>query len=264
MSAARQIYPLKKQSLEERLITVASGKGGVGKTWFSITLAHALTINAAKVLIFDGDLGLANIDIQLGLTPEKDISHVIGGEFSLKDIIVRQSISSQDDDGYDVIAGRSGSGNMGSLHHHVVTALRESLIELADNYDHLILDLGAGIDTNVMLLAHHRGQNIVVVSTEPTSLTDAYAFIKLRRMRDPSARIEIVVNNAASKKDADRIFDTLKKACQNFLGFTPGLLGIIRHDRHVTDSIRAQMPILTRFQNSPASEDVMAIAKRLQ
>ncbi len=264
MIAAHQSYRSHLQSAEERLITVASGKGGVGKTWFSITLAHALAINAAKVLIFDGDLGLANIDIQLGLTPDRDLSHVMSGEYGLKDIIVRQSISPQDSKGFDVIAGRSGSGNMGSLHHQAVTSMKSSLIELAEQYDHIILDLGAGIDTNVMSLAHHNGLTIVVVSTEPTSLTDAYAFIKLRHMRDPAAKIEIVVNNTASKKDADRIFETLRKACQNFLGFTPGLLGVIRHDRHVVDSIRAQMPILTRFQNSPASEDVLAIARRLQ
>lgn len=263
MTAAYQLRRPSVQAAEERLVTVASGKGGVGKTWFSITLAHALCLHGSRALIFDGDLGLANIDIQLGLMPTADISHVINGERRLCDVIVRQLISVNDQSGFDVIAGRSGSGNMGSLHHQTITALKQALIDIASDYDHVILDLGAGIDTNVMTLAHQAGRTLVVISTEPTSLTDAYAFIKLRRMRDPLARIEIIVNNASNKKDGERVFETLKKACQNFLGFTPGLLGIIRHDKHVPDSIRAQMPILTRFQNSPAAEDVMAIAKLL-
>ncbi len=264
MTVAFQFNIPNRPSAEERLITVASGKGGVGKTWFSITLAHALTINAAKVLVFDGDLGLANIDIQLGLTPSVDISNFINKELSMRDIIVRHRISTIEGHGFDVIAGRSGSGNMGSLHHQTVSTLKHALIDVAEDYDHVILDLGAGIDANVMSLAHQAGRTLVVISTEPTSLTDAYAFIKLRRMRDPSAQVAIVVNNAPGKKEGERVFDTLKKACQNFLGFTPSLLGIIRHDRHVADSIRAQMPILTRFQNSPAAEDVLAIAKLLR
>ena len=263
MTSGLKYILAQSQSAEKKLITVASGKGGVGKTWFSITLAHALTLQGKNVLVFDGDLGLANIDIQLGLTPKFDISHMFSKNLKLQDIIQKYVINNSSNDGFDVIAGRSGSGNMRSLQQDATFKIRTALINIADAYDHVILDLGAGIDNTVMALANNCGRTIIVISTEPTSLTDAYAFIKLRRMRDPLASIEIIVNNASAKKDAERIFETLHKACINFLGFSPKLLGIIKHDRHVQDSIRAQMPLLTRFQASAAAVDVMSIAKSL-
>lgn len=245
------------------LITVASGKGGVGKTWFSVTLAHALAKRSRRVLLFDGDLGLANVDIQLGLLPERDIGAVIGGRSELKDVIVRFNEETQAKTGFDIIAGRSGSGALGRLKPGALAGLRDSLVELGGGYDHLILDLAAGIDPGVTTLADHGGMTLVIVTPDPTSLTDAYAFVKLHRQRHPDADIRIVVNQAGSRIEGQRTYDGLKRACETFLKFTPPFLGLIRRDRNVTAAIRSQTPILTRYPTSEAAEAVAALAAKL-
>lgn len=243
---------------ERRLITIASGKGGVGKTWLSITLAHALAQAGDKVLLFDGDLGLANVDIQLGQTPAHDLADVIAGRLSFEAAVTPVPA------GFDLIAGSSGTGALSGLNRDRLIGLRRALIDAAARYRRVILDLGAGLDQPVTILAHNSGVGLVVVSTEPTSLTDAYAFIKLRRMRDPTADIRIVVNAAPSVREGEKTWRTLTRACASFLGFEPPLQGVIRQDSHVRDAIRAQTPLLLRHPQSPAAQDVMAMARSLR
>ncbi len=244
-------------SAEKRLITIASGKGGVGKTWLSISLAHALASSGKKILLFDGDLGLANVDIQLGLSPQHDIGDVILGVSDVRDIISTAEIGNVR---FDVAAGRSGSGALAQLSREALLNLKDKIIDAAQDYDHLLLDLGAGIDTAVTTLSDHAGQCLVVMTAEPTSLTDAYAFIKLRQQRAPSGSLAVVINNA-SRIEAKQAFETLTRVCKHFLGFAPRLAGVIRRDPHVPESIRAQMPIAARFANSPAAQDIFALAR---
>lgn len=248
---------------ERKLLTIASGKGGVGKTWLSITLAHALARLGDNVLLFDGDLGLANVDIQLGQIPAHDLSDVIAGRLTLAQAVTRFGDGTALGSAFDLIAGSSGSGALTGLTRDRLIGLRRALIDAATGYDRVILDLGAGLDQPVTILAHNGGICLVVVSTEPTSLTDAYAFIKLRRMRDPAADIRIVVNAAPTRRHGDKTWRTLAKACTSFLGFEPPLQGIIRQDSHVPDAIRAQMPLLLRHPECPAALDVMALARSL-
>lgn len=247
---------------EAKLITVASGKGGVGKTWVSTTLAHALAREGRKSLLFDGDLGLANVDIQLGLMPETDLGAVFKGKCALEDAVVPVMADSSRPL-FHVIAGKSGSGAFGALRPEAVAALKSELVEVGYDYDDLILDLAAGIDNAVMGLADHRGRVMVVITPDPTSITDAYAFIKLLRMRQSRARVSVIVNMASDRQEGKRAHATLARATANFLGFEPPLLGVIRQDPHVRDAIRHQTPMLTRHFKSPASEDVIAIARRL-
>jgi flagellar biosynthesis protein FlhG len=247
---------------ERKLITVASGKGGVGKTWVSATLTHALAREGRKSLLFDGDLGLANVDIQLGLMPTTDLGDVFRGKCALEDAVL-PVMSESNRPLFHVIAGKSGSGTFASLRPDAISALKSELVEVSFDYDDLILDLAAGIDNAVMGLAQHGGRVIVVVTPDPTSITDAYAFIKVLRMRHRDARISIIVNMAKDRHEGTRAYTTLSKATGNFLGFTPDLLGIIRRDRNVQDAIRHQSPMLTRHATSPAAEDVIAIARKL-
>lgn len=256
---------LKQQTMiadaEKRLITIASGKGGVGKTWLSVTLTHALSHLGKKVALFDGDLGLANVDIQLGIMPERDLGNVISGETSFAGIAT--PYHDKDGSHFDVLPGKSGSGALGSLSRQALTQLRQGLTETATRYDRLLLDMAAGVDPAVTILSTHSGKILVVMTADPTSLTDAYAFIKLTVMQNPQADIAIVVNNVANKKDGERAFNAIKRACEGFLKISPPLIGIIRTDAKVVDSIRAQVPILTRHPNSDAATDVKALAAAL-
>jgi flagellar biosynthesis protein FlhG len=237
------------------MIAVASGKGGVGKTWFAITLCHALAKRGKRVLLFDGDLGLANVDIQLGLTPDKDLGHVIEGRISLAQAVTRYAEGS-----FDILAGRSGSGSLATLATQKVSDLRNELIALANSYDHVVVDLGAGVDRAVRQMAGPAAVTYVLVTDEPTSLTDAYAFIKLAHAGNPDADLRVIVNMAGNAQEGRKTYDAIRKVCKNFLHITPPLAGIIRRDSKVRDAIRAQMPLLTRSPVSEAASDVEAIA----
>lgn len=241
-----------------RLIAVASGKGGVGKTWFAITLAHALSNAGNKVLLFDGDLGLANVDIQLGLMPKHDVGEVIDGKCSIKNAIHRFP-----EGGFDVLAGRSGSGSIATLPPPRILRLRETVADFAQNYDRVIMDLGAGVDRLVQLFAGPAEHCLLVVNEEPTSLTDAYAFIKLANKAKAAGNIRIVVNAAESQSRGKKTYETLAKACQSFLHTEPPLAGIIRRDNRVREAIRSQMPLMTRSPASEAGTDVEAIVANL-
>ncbi|MDB5492548.1 MAG: Flagellar synthesis regulator FleN [Micavibrio sp.] len=238
------------------IVAVASGKGGVGKTWFSITLSHALARMGKKVLLFDGDLGLANVDVQLGLMPRRDLNDVIRGRLGMDKVIQRF-----DDGGFDIVAGRSGQAALSALPSQRLTLLRDQLLEVAEQYDVVIIDLGAGVDRTVRMLSASATRTLLVATDEPTSLTDAYAFIKLGNAAGMSKNVGIVVNQAPNVAEGERTYKTLLKACENFLRLSPPMIGMIRHDPRVKDTIRHQTPILTRSPNTEAAEDVEKIAR---
>ena len=223
------------------MIAVASGKGGVGKTWFSITLAHALSGLRQKTLLFDGDLG-----------------SVISGAKTLN-----QVVHHCDKTHFDIIAGRSGSAGLASMPIGRLQILGEDLSLLASNYNKVILDMGAGVEKPVRILSGMAEKIIVLCTGEPTSLTDAYAFIKIMAMQYPKCNLNVVINQANSVREGQRTYDTLLKACRNFLKISPELLGIIRHDTRVRDSIRNQTPLINRYPTSEAAEDVIEIARKL-
>lgn len=240
------------------MIAVASGKGGVGKTWLAITLSHALAKAGKKVLLFDGDLGLANVDIQLGLMPKHDLGTVIAGKMPLN-----QAAVPFEEGGFDIIAGRSGSGNLADIPASRLQGLNDDLLLLSAVYDYVILDLGAGVDRTVRQLMRQVRTSLVVTNDEPTALTDAYAFIKLTHMDRANLDVRIVVNMANSTREGERTYNTLLKACEGFLKISPRLAGIVRRDTKVRETIRNQAPLLVRFPNTEAATDVDAIAKQL-
>ncbi len=240
------------------MIAIASGKGGVGKTWFAITLAHALSALKQKTLLFDGDLGLANVDVQLGLMVPHDLGCVVTGNTTLNQIV-----HYSDKGHFDVIAGRSGSSGLSAMPIGRLQILAEDLSLLAGGYDKVLLDMGAGIDNSVRILSGIAGSMIVLCTDEPTSLTDAYALIKIMSSQYPKCQISVVINQADSQQEGERTYDILCKACRTFLKISPSLLGIIRRDARIRDAIRNQMPLIARYPTSEAATDVINIARRL-
>jgi flagellar biosynthesis protein FlhG len=208
--------------------------------------------------LFDGDLGLANLDIQLGLMPKQDLSNVISGRLTLN-----QAIVDFPEAGFDIIAGRSGSGGLANIASSRLQMVGDDLALLSANYDTVLMDLGAGIERTVRQLAHNAKTCIVLLTDEPTSLTDAYAFIKIMHADRPEIEIKIVTNVVNSTREGERTYNTLLKACQGFLKISPPLLGVIRRDTRVREAIRAQTPLLTRFPNCEAAQDVERIAENL-
>lgn len=248
----------KPQPDTTNVIAVASGKGGVGKTWFAITLSHIIARSGRRVLLFDGDIGLANVDVQLGLTPHKDLSSVFSGQSRMVDAITHYPAGN-----FDIVAGRSGSTSLSAIPVERLKVVGDSLLQLAQNYDYVIIDLGAGIEQNVQYLSSLASKTIVVVNDEPTALTDAYAYIKLCVTKPNMPKVNVVVNSAPSQKEGDRTYEALNRACTNFLGFSPTLLGVIRKDNKIRDAIRAQKTIVSLAPGTTAASDVATISLKL-
>ena len=243
---------------KENIIAIASGKGGVGKTWLSITIANAFANSGRKALLFDGDIGLANVDVQLGLSPKKDLGDVVSGKATLA-----ESITTYADGKFDIIAGRSGSGSLANLSVDKINALRSDLDKLSKSYDVVILDLGAGIESQVQALARLAQKCLIVITDEPTSLTDAYAFIKILRIVDPGIDIQIIINMAENQREGMKTFANIKNACENFLKFSPKMAAIIRRDPKVKETIKSQSAMLVKYSKSLATVDVTSLAIKL-
>jgi len=245
-------------SRSPRLIAVASGKGGVGKTWFAITLAHAFARQDRRVLLFDADLGLANVDVQLGLTPALDLADVIAGRASITQAALRHP-----DGNFQILAGRSGSGMFSGLAAATLETTLASLRTATTHLDIVLLDLGAGLEHPVRRMAAFADTLLVLLTEEPTSLTDAYAVLKLHAADRPGGDARVIVNQAATPAAASRTYATLRRACTTFLGREPPLAGVIRRDDRVREAIRRQALLLTRHPTCPAAADVTAIAHTL-
>jgi len=240
------------------VFAVASGKGGVGKTWFAVTLSHALANLGQKTLLFDGDFGLANVDIQLGLMPKHDLSGVVGGNLTLN-----QAAQHFDDGNFDIIAGRSGSGALNHIPANQVQHLGNDLSVLSASYDRVIIDLGAGLDRPTRQLTSKAGTCLVITADEPTAMNDAYSFIKTISKDHPGLDLRIVVNMSDSIRDGERTYNTLRRACEGFLGISPPLAGVIRWDKRVRDTIKQQQPLFNHAPSCVAAKDIATIANRL-
>jgi flagellar biosynthesis protein FlhG len=242
------------------IIAIASGKGGVGKTWLAITLACAWGRAGRRALVVDCDLGLANVDVQLGVRPMHDIHAALKGwtEF---DAAVTPIIGGAGR-GFDLIAGHSGSGALSAFRPQDADRICEAVRKLAPLYDHIVLDLAAGVDAGVLRFAANADALTIITTEDPTALTDAYVFAKLAK-RDGAPIPSIVVNMAETRLKGRRVFEHFAGACEQFLSYRPKLAGVICRDPRVADSIRAQTPLPVRHPQSAAFDDVVRVADTL-
>lgn len=244
------------------IIAVGSGKGGVGKTFMSITLASAFAQAGKKTLLVDGDLGLANVDVQLGIAPDTDLAAVIAGWVELEDAVTPVDGGSGQG-GFDVLPGRSGSGALAELTSEEVARLAAGLSALALQYDQVILDLGAGIELNCMRLARAADKVVMIITDEPTSMTDAYAFIKVLKGYAPNVEQLITINQCETRAAGQRTYEAVARACQTFLGFRPHLVGTVMRDDGVREAIRSQRTLISTDPSSQPIQDAIAIAHSL-
>lgn len=236
-----------------RLIAIASGKGGVGKTWLAITLSQALAERGRRVLLVDGDLGLANVDVQIGLAVAHDLSGLLRGQSA------EALATAVPGAGFSVLAGRSGSGALAQLDPSQVETILAALAA-ARGFDQIVLDIGAGLDRTARRLAAAADTLLVVTTEEPTALTDAYACLKLAALDRPGGDRRVVVNMASSQASGERTGATLRKAAETFLKESPPLAGVIRRDGRVAEAIRRQVPFLTRHPTAEAAADIRRLA----
>jgi flagellar biosynthesis protein FlhG len=253
MSAALETQP---GQVPGRVIAIASGKGGVGKTWLSITLAQALAQAGRRVVLMDADLGLANVDVQLGLKAGTDLGRVLAGTAPEQAAIPLPA-------GFHLLPGRSGTGALAGLSGAALEAATALPRRLAAGWQEVVVDIGAGVEAPQRRLAARADLLLLVATEEPTSLTDAYAVLKLHAQDAPGGDARLVVNLAASAASGQATHATLDAAARRFLGRALPLAGIIRRDSKVPDSIRHQTPLLTRHPGSAAARDVAALARAL-
>lgn len=241
---------------EMHIITVASGKGGVGKSNFSVNFALALKALGKNPIILDADFGLANVEIILGEQPRYNLSHLIKGECQISDLVTTSK------HGISFISGGSGIKDMNFLPSYQITQISNQLDKLSELTDILIIDTGAGINDIVIKFCDLADQVYIVVTPEPTSITDGYALLKtlISNFGFKSA-VRLVINKADSQSEAHEVFNKLRYVCKNFLEFEVDYAGFIPYDDQLFKAVKEQVPIFKYAPSSKASTAYYQMAK---
>lgn len=241
-----------------KVITVTSGKGGVGKTNVSVNLACCLAKRGKRVVLVDADLGLANVDVILGLTPQYNIYDLFKGK-NLSDILFDTPY------GFQILPASSGVSDMMTLETGQKLELLEAFDDFDERIDYLIVDTGAGIHDNVLYFNVAAQERLVVLTTEPTSLTDAYALIKVLKQRHGVSTFNVLINSAGSESAAKEIYTRLYSACDHFLeGVSLDYLGHLPKDAAVRKSIMAQVPFCVGEPHSQISKALEKLSDKIQ
>jgi len=229
------------------VIAVSGGKGGTGKTTVAVNLATALTEAGRRVLLLDGDLGLANVDVLLGLTPAGTLQQVLQGERSLEEIILRSS------EGLSVIPAASGVARMARLDQQELAGIVRAFGALPGDYDTLLIDTAPGIGESVLAFCQAAQHQLLVIRNEPASLTDAYALIKTLSQERRVRRFRVLVNMARAGSEPHNLFRRLQRVTDRFLDVALEYAGEIPDDDGVARAVRAQRTVLAAYPGGPAA-----------
>lgn len=240
-----------------RIITVVSGKGGVGKSNFAVNLALALMGLRKRVILLDADMGLANIDVILGISPSYNLAHVIANEKSFSEILY------EGPRGLKIIPGGTGMYELANLQDWQLESFLTKLGHLDGLADYFIIDSSAGLSKAVLSFALSADEIIIITTPEPTALTDAYGMIKTVCQLHFDRKIKLVVNRASSFAEAATVYNKLKIAVNRFLKCSVDFLGSIREDKNVVQAVHQQQPFIISHPYSAASYDVITIAAKL-
>jgi flagellar biosynthesis protein FlhG len=242
-----------------RVIAVTSGKGGVGKSHIVVNLGLALAQQGCRVLLIDADLGLANLDILLGLTPQFTIHDVLSLRKTLSEVLL------DGPGGLRILPASSGFSELAELDTYQKVFLLNELDHYAESIDVVLIDTGAGIARNVLFFNVAAGERLVVVNDQPTSLTDAYALIKVLSTQHGARRFKILANDLSHPRRAEMVYRTLLDAADRFLDRDISLeyLGFIPHDEAIAQAVMRQRPVLELFPQAPASKSFTELAQRL-
>lgn len=240
-----------------RCVAVGSGKGGVGKTVLSVGLSMALSEMGRRVLLFDGDMGLANVDLQMGLVAEYTLQDVLFGQCTLEQACLSV------ENGPDVLVSASGAPELVDLGEARRRLFIEDLFRFAAGYDFFLVDTGAGIGRSTTDFLAACPEVLVVLTNEPTSLMDAYALIKTLHLRTKGQSLGVVVNMVDSIDEGEELFGRLDSIARQFIGAKLALEGVIVYDRRVSDAIRSQSSIVRHAANGAVAHCLRDLAVRL-
>ena len=247
-----------RSKLPPKVLAVSSGKGGVGKTNVVANLALALIRKGNRVLIFDADIGLNNIDILLGLTPRYHIGHLFNGEKTIEEILV------DGPKGLKVLPASNGWQELTMLDNKKKMLLMEELDRLMGDYDYLIFDTAAGISSNVTYFCRAAHEILLVATPEPTSHTDVYALIKVLFQKHNQKQFKMIINTVKSEREALGIYRRLTDVVDQFLPHVSlDYLGYILYDENVTRSVRQQKPVVELYPHSQVSQCIHRLSEKI-
>ncbi len=240
-----------------QVIAVTGGKGGVGKTNVSVNLCAALAESGRRVVLMDADLGLANVDVLLGIRPQRNINDLLAGECTLSDIMVEAP------GGVRVVPASSGTQAMVNLSAHEHAELIHAFSDIADDIDVLVVDTAAGISESVVSFVRAAQEVMVVVCDEPTSITDAYALIKLLNRDYAMTRFRVLANMVRSEAEGRNMFAKLTTVTDRFLDVALQYVGSIPYDESVRKAVKKQQPVYRAFPRSPSSVAFAKLAQKV-
>jgi len=238
-----------------RIVTVTSGKGGVGKTNFTINFAVSLSELGQRVVIIDADFGLANVDVMLGVSPKYDLSYVISQEKTIEEV------TSIGPGGIKFISGGAGLGELINIHPEKLETFIKSLELLEKTNDIILIDTGAGISDRVIRMVLAANETILITTPEPTSITDAYVLAKMSLSINSNIRFRLIINKAESHQEAELMLSKFNAVVKKFLNTEVDNMGYILYDANVVKSIKEQFPYVLGYPKSLASRQIKDIAR---